>query len=93
MVALVEEVLEHLGLQLIVHDLKALDEASPDSQPYLPAHLRDQALDHRPRQPMGSSNLQALDLDSARLPLKLHVEGLGTAAHIQNTARHRTIRW
>ena len=93
MVALVEEVLEHLGLQSIVNDLKALDAASPDSQPRLLAHLGDQALDHRQYQPMCSSNPQARDLDSARLPLKLHVEGLGTAAHIQNTARRRTIRW
>ena len=86
MVALAEEVLEHLGLQSIVDNLKALDAASPDSQPCLPAHLRDQALDHRQHQPMCSNNPQARDPDNARLLLKLPVEALETAAHIQNTA-------
>ena len=86
MVALAEEVLEHLGLQSIVDNLKALDAASLDSQPCLLAHLGDQALDHRQHQPMCNSNPQARDPDNARTLLKLLVEALGIAAHIQNTA-------
>ena len=85
MATLVEEVLEHLGLQSIVDDLKALDAASQDSQPCLLAHLGDQALDQRQYQPMCSSNPQARDPDNARLLHKLPGEALETAAHIQNT--------
>ena len=85
MAALVEEVLEHLGLQSIVDDLKALDAANPDSQPCLPAHLRDQALEHRQRLPICGNNPQARDPDNARLLHKLPGEALETAAHIQNT--------